>query len=217
MKVDDGVEEGEDFGGKLGHILHGPVVRVEDGERPEHPHGMDTRPGHKGEVIHLLRKAMMQLIKPLRKNTKRPGDSEYSKRLSRESNSQSAHPSILKAVFLESQTRTQVHSQTKHQPTPRRTQHHLHRSIAPSRQLKQITRKRDPRQQIRKKHKHRAREHKLVKRPPIAPQVSPRKSSICEIQIGAQEAEGAEGAVRGEEGGVFGEEGEGEGGVGVGV
>lgn len=41
VKVDDAVEEGEDLGGEGGHVSHGPVVGVEDGEEVVHPAGVN--------------------------------------------------------------------------------------------------------------------------------------------------------------------------------
>lgn len=53
MEVDDAVEEGEDVGAEVCHVLHCPVVRVEDGEREEHPARVDEGPCHYGEEVDL--------------------------------------------------------------------------------------------------------------------------------------------------------------------
>lgn len=53
MEVDDAVEERKDFGGEGGHVAHGPVVGVDEGEKEVHPAGVDERPCHEGKKGYL--------------------------------------------------------------------------------------------------------------------------------------------------------------------
>ena len=53
VKVDDAVEERENLGRECGHVSHGPVVGVEDGEDVVHPAGVDQRPGHEWEKRYI--------------------------------------------------------------------------------------------------------------------------------------------------------------------
>lgn len=53
VEVYDAVQEREDFGGEGGHVAHGPVVGVDDGEKEVHPAGVDEGPCHEGEERYL--------------------------------------------------------------------------------------------------------------------------------------------------------------------
>lgn len=58
VKVNDAVEEREDFGGEGGYVAHGPVVGVDEGEEQVHPAGMDEGPCHEGEKGYLAYHSM---------------------------------------------------------------------------------------------------------------------------------------------------------------
>lgn len=167
MEVDDRVQQREYLSRKRRHVLHRPVMGIEDGEQPMHPGRVDAGPSHEREVVDLrhintqalairiyggniyVEVAMAEGVYTLRENTKWARHPEDCERLARKSNSQ--------LITHQSQTTTgpNQHSQRKYNPTQPGRKHHLDRPIVLPRQDIQITRERDPRQQIREKHKHR--------------------------------------------------------------
>ena len=81
-----------------------------------------------------------------------------------------------------------MYIQSKHHPTQPRTKHHLNRPPLLPRQHIQITRKRDPRQQIREKHIDRTGKDELVENLPV------RYIALGKVfDVLTQEAEGMEG------------------------
>ena len=53
VEVDDGVEQRERFGCESGHVTHGPIMGIEDGENIVHPTGVYEGPSHEWEERNL--------------------------------------------------------------------------------------------------------------------------------------------------------------------
>ena len=75
VEVDDTVKEGEDVAAEVRHVLHGPVVGVEDGQRVVHPAGVDERPCHDGQEGD-LEVNLAQLIDVLSQDGEGASDAE---------------------------------------------------------------------------------------------------------------------------------------------
>lgn len=53
VEIDDAIEEGKDVATEGGHVLHRPVMGIEDGQEEEHPGAMNERPSHERQEVNL--------------------------------------------------------------------------------------------------------------------------------------------------------------------
>lgn len=83
VEVDDAVEQREHTSAEVRHVLHRPVVGVEDGQQGEHPPGVDEGPSHDGQEVDVeARRA--QLVHVFREHREGVRDAEDGERLGRE-------------------------------------------------------------------------------------------------------------------------------------